>query len=104
LHLQEAKGDKDMVPQMKQQCLEDPSGLTKNVKLPAEVRRLCVAPLLAWALTPILRAWIQLRDMCMYLKSACRETQRAQAHFAYRLTFVSVLQRWISRPSLITTA
>ena len=38
--LQEAKGDKDQVPQMKQLCLNDPSGLTKNVKLPAEVRLL----------------------------------------------------------------
>jgi hypothetical protein len=36
--LQEAKGDKDLVPQMKQQCLDDPASLTKSVKLPAEVR------------------------------------------------------------------
>jgi hypothetical protein len=39
---QEAKGDKDMVPQMKQLCLDDPAGLTKSVKLPAEVRRACI--------------------------------------------------------------
>ena len=38
---QEAKGDKDLVPQMKLQCLDDPSGLAKSGKLPAEVRCLC---------------------------------------------------------------